>query len=1007
MNNIYSKGSEWRKWDLHIHTPKSIVQEYGGDNENAWNSFMDVLANLPSNIKAIAITDYLFIDGYKNILTRREEISNIELIIPGIEFRLNTFSGTEHNTKRHNFHVLFNPAVSVNDIKEQLLNCLSSGYIIRDGSEWQRTPTRRSLEELGQSIKQAAPKKNSIHSKSDLQVGFDNITYKREDIIKNLEKDCFKGKYLTYVGYSEWNQSRWDQSAAEKRNLINQSDFAITCLDDISKINEQIENLKSNKLNSLVLHSSDAHSLERLGKTHLWIKADLTFEGLKQITKEPVKRVFIGEKPSILERISKSPSKYIKTFFINKKRETNIEEKWFENIKLNLNPEMIAIIGNKGNGKSALSDSIGLVGNTPNYDSFSFLNKDKFRRKKDGNKSKHFIGKIEWVSGDFDERGLNENPVETDVEKVKYIPQDYFEKLCNQEDELFEQELARVIYKQIDNKYETDNLEDLIEFLSNPRLEKIETLKIKINEINREIIDLEGLTTETKKEEILKTLHEKKRDIDSLKEPIPVKKPDDKSPELLKIIERVERLRGQRKKLQEEKEKAEKQKTAIGLKKKKIENIFQKIENFKNYYAGFIADLDTDLVDSNIEEIKGKDIIALEIKNQKLNEAYSLYKNKYDEIINKLDTQNENSIAVKIINIDIEIKKLTDELDAPSKQYQKYLKEKQEWEEKINTLLGYENQPGTYKYYKKQLLYIKDDLDKDLDDKYRKRKEIVDQIYIVKEELKSIMKALFKPVSTYISENEDLNKEYPINLDVSFKLNDFEDNFFEMIYQHKIGSFREVEPGRERLRNIIESYEVNDKASFFRMIDEIISNLKMDKREGRGDKEIFIHTQIQGEVIKFYNYLFSLEYLTPFYEMKLADKSISELSPGEKGYILLIFYLFVDTDDIPLIIDQPEVNLDNQSVFELLLPCIKKAKERRQIIIVTHNPNLAVVCDAEQIIYAKIDKLKKCKVAYFSGSIENPVINEKIVAVLEGTLPAFNNRDAKYEVARMEALKRK
>ncbi|MBW1787465.1 MAG: hypothetical protein JRK53_12705 [Deltaproteobacteria bacterium] len=119
---------------------------------------------------------------------------------------------------------------------------------------------------------------------------------------------------------------------------------------------------------------------------------------------------------------------------------------------------------------------------------------------------------------------------------------------------------------------------------------------------------------------------------------------------------------------------------------------------------------------------------------------------------------------------------------------------------------------------------------------------------------------------------------------------------------------------------------------------------------------------------------------------------------------MLVFYLFIDKGDIPLIVDQPEENLDNQSVFELLVPCIKKVKKRRQLIIVTHNPNIAVVCDAEQIIHARIDKTKKCKVSYTTGSIENPKINQKIVEVLEGTLPAFNKRDSAYNVSRTQEI---
>ena len=101
-------------------------------------------------------------------------------------------------------------------------------------------------------------------------------------------------------------------------------------------------------------------------------------------------------------------------------------------------------------------------------------------------------------------------------------------------------------------------------------------------------------------------------------------------------------------------------------------------------------------------------------------------------------------------------------------------------------------------------------------------------------------------------------------------------------------------------------------------------------------------------------------------------------------------------DDKPLIIDQPEENLDNESVYKYLVKFIKQAKENRQIIMVTHNPNLAVVCDADQIIKMSIDKKNKNKVTFMSGSIENRDMNKCLVDVLEGTYPAFHNRDSKY-----------
>ena len=160
-----------------------------------------------------------------------------------------------------------------------------------------------------------------------------------------------------------------------------------------------------------------------------------------------------------------------------------------------------------------------------------------------------------------------------------------------------------------------------------------------------------------------------------------------------------------------------------------------------------------------------------------------------------------------------------------------------------------------------------------------------------------------------------------------------------------------------------------------------------------------IRTQIKDShnQLDLYDFIYGLDYIEPLFQLKLDDKSLSALSPGERGALLLLFYLFIDMDDKPLIIDQPEENLDNESVYKYLVKFIKQAKEKRQIIMVTHNPNLAVVCDADQVIKMDIDKKdKKNTVSFMSGSIENPDMNKCIVNVLEGTYPAFHNRDSKY-----------
>ena len=80
-NIAVNRGSEWRKWDLHVHTPLSIEQEYGGNTPEKWERFISDLERLPSEIKVIGINDYIFIDGYKKVTSVPLKIQNVLLNI--------------------------------------------------------------------------------------------------------------------------------------------------------------------------------------------------------------------------------------------------------------------------------------------------------------------------------------------------------------------------------------------------------------------------------------------------------------------------------------------------------------------------------------------------------------------------------------------------------------------------------------------------------------------------------------------------------------------------------------------------------------------------------------------------------------------------------------------------------------------------------------------------------------------------------------------------------------
>ncbi len=123
-------------------------------------------------------------------------------------------------------------------------------------------------------------------------------------------------------------------------------------------------------------------------------------------------------------------------------------------------------------------------------------------------------------------------------------------------------------------------------------------------------------------------------------------------------------------------------------------------------------------------------------------------------------------------------------------------------------------------------------------------------------------------------------------------------------------------------------------------------------------------------------------------------KPITKLSHGQQGTVFLRLQLASRAFSETIIYDQPEDDLDNEFIMRDLVDIFRKIKKYRQIIIVSHNANLVVNADSEQVIIAEnIDGDLK----YTSGSLENPDINEKICAILEGGKNAFLSREQKYQ----------
>lgn len=372
----YDCGSVWRRWDFHVHTPFSILNngyefnpyEYEGKNEERLEEEFDkyVVAlftkAVDSEVCAIGITDYFSIDGYKYILNnyinnpnkmvelfpdekQRRAIEEIYLF-PNIELRLSTFVGEKANSV--NYHVLFSHDVSITDIEDNFLRCLNFNFHSND----KRPITKSNIEALGKGIRE----NNGAKGDSDLLIGLKHVTVSDDEILELLQKSVFQGMYLIAIPVDEdlskipWNSNDY----LTRKNLYQQCHCYMTSNPKTISwaLADGEEEERKREFGSIkpCIWGSDAHSYDRMfmqdKERYCWIKADPTFAGLTQILYEPGSRVRIQkDKPD-----EKDPHQVISSI--------RFEDESFQPAPIQFSENLTCIIGGKSTGKSILLEQL-------------------------------------------------------------------------------------------------------------------------------------------------------------------------------------------------------------------------------------------------------------------------------------------------------------------------------------------------------------------------------------------------------------------------------------------------------------------------------------------------------------------------------------------------------------------------------------------------------------------------------------------------------------------------
>jgi hypothetical protein len=620
---------------------------------------------------------------------------------------------------------------------------------------------------------------------------------------------------------------------------------------------------------------------------------------------------------------------------------------------------------------------------------------------------------ITWTDGSVDGYTKLDSSIDVNkVEKVKYIPQSFLEKLCvSEEDSAFEEEIKKIIFSHtpVSERMGFSSLEELITYKSEIINKDLGIIKGEVDDLNQRIINIEKKTSDGFKQSLNESLSAKQTELENhnLLKPKPVDEPKNDpgleernqyiNSQITEIKSAIEHKTSKQAQLNESKAKAlielgelEKSKQSIETLRGVANEAYKTQQGILQKYGIDISTVITFQFDLNPIDILLKEKqTTIANANRELNgsvdEASGI------EIIPGLNDQ--------IVQLNAELGKLEDKLDEPNRIYQKYLKDVHAWAVRRDSIIGDVQTFGTIRYFESQLEYLEKTLPTELSSAIETRNTLLRKLFAKKLELVDLYKLSYKPISDFISKYGHMMKDYEINLSAEFTIDGFTEKFFDQISQGAKGTYIGIEEGNKYLSELIPAFDFNDVESVIEFLSNIRESLLIDKRPDQKEAKRDLDQQLKKGYTQddFYRFLYGLDYLKPTFRLNLGTKTLSELSPGERGALLLIFYLFLDKDDRPLIIDQPEENLDNQSVYNYLVHFIKEAKKRRQIIIVTHNPNLAVVCDAEQVIHMSIDKQNSNTVSFKSGAIENPTLNKAIIDILEGTRPAFKNRTDKYE----------
>lgn len=987
---MITTGSEWRRWEPHIHAPGTILNnQFGGIDP--WEPYLAALEAASPRIGAIAVTDYYVTDTYEEVVRRKAagRLPNVDLLFPNIELRLEAAAKSGFI----NLHLLVSPEDRdhVGEV-HRILKRLQFGA---HGDRFDCS--RDELIRLGRKANPALTDDRAAlaHGVTQVKVSFDQL----RQVIG--ESDWAKANILVAVAGGSGDGTSGLQDAADKTVREEIEKFSHVILSSspaqrefwlgqralsVEQLNERYDGCKP------CLHGSDAHNHAAVGQPtgdrFSWIKGALTFDALRQACIDPAGRAFVGAEPPR----TAMPSQVIAQV-------AAVEAPWAATPTLPLNPGLVAIIGARGSGKTALADMIAAgcdaippQGWAADQDvSPSFLVR-----------ARPLLGngqvKLTWGGGSETTRRLDGRDANGPLSfpRARYLSQQFVEDLCSSKgaSEGLIREIERVIFE----AHPHDEREGAVNFaeLRDHRTQRFQQARQREAESIAAIS--ERIADEFEKEAFVATLTTQVSQKEGLIAGY--------SADLAKLVVKGTEAQAQRHAaLNTAAQQRSSQVQAYSTQRRTFVAMQDEVRNTRatrapellrearvRHAGSFLSDAQWDdfllIYKGDVDRALAGYITWADAEIAKINGIPPIPGPPNVALIP--DAADLSTVPLAVLRA--EMTRLEQLISADQVVRNQYTA--------LAQRIATEN--GALQALKTRLEDARGAADRrkalqaERDDAYERLFNAV-----VSEQL--ALTDLYAPLMRRLAASSGTLQK------LSFSVTRIVDaaGWATMAEDHLIDC-RRSGPfyGRGSLVKLAETdlkpvWATGSATDVRNAMSTFIATFTRD---------LLAHapfvpsqqTDFRAWSKRFAHWLFSTGHIAIRYEIAYDGVDIRKLSPGTRGIVLLLLYLALDDgDDRPLIIDQPEENLDPKSVYDELVSLFIAAKSKRQVIMVTHNANLVINTDADQIIIADAGAHTGGglpMITYTAGGLEDAAIRKAVCEILEGGEAAFRERARRLRV---------